>query len=123
MEAKSTEERIEKSKKRKTELGGEVVLSFEQYQEIGRKVREAEEERRESEKKWHNDYLRSIGVDPDKQKHIQPKVDSIYSLENGSATALYIIVMVASLIFNQFWIIWLAATIIYFKFITRHEGE
>lgn len=96
------------------------MMDFEQYKEIGRKVREEEQNRKELEKQWHNDYLRSIGVDPDKQQHIQPQIDSIYSLENGGATILWLIVAIGAFIFKGGWIISIIATVIWFNHITRH---
>jgi hypothetical protein len=43
------------------------------------------------------------------------------TMENGQATIFYILVMLGGLIFNDRWLIWAVATIIYLKFITRHD--
>lgn len=43
------------------------------------------------------------------------------TMENSSATILYIIVMAVSIIFVDGWIVWIVASIIYFRFITRHK--
>lgn len=43
------------------------------------------------------------------------------TMENGTATAIYILVMLGSLIFKDFLYIWIAATLIYVKFRTRHK--
>ena len=43
------------------------------------------------------------------------------TMENSTATILYILVMIGSLIFKDFLYIWVAASFIYFRFITRHK--
>ena len=43
------------------------------------------------------------------------------TMENSSATILYIIVMAISIIFVNGWMVWIVASIIYFRFITRHS--
>ena len=43
------------------------------------------------------------------------------TMENSSATILYIIVMAISIIFVHGWMVWIVASVIYFRFITRHK--
>ena len=43
------------------------------------------------------------------------------SLENSEATIIWIIVMAAGTIFKGNWIIWIIATIIWWRYITRHK--
>jgi hypothetical protein len=43
------------------------------------------------------------------------------SLDNIEATILWIVVMAIASIFNSNWIIWIIATIIWRKYITRHK--
>lgn len=43
------------------------------------------------------------------------------SLENDEATILWIVVMAIATIFKGNWIIWIIATIIWRKYITRHK--
>lgn len=43
------------------------------------------------------------------------------SLENDEATILWIVVMAIATIFKGNWIIWIVATIIWRKYITRHK--
>ena len=43
------------------------------------------------------------------------------TIENGTATFFYIIVMLVGSIFKGNWVIWIIATIIWAKFITRHK--
>ena len=46
--------------------------------------------------------------------------DGVYSLENGSATVIWIIVMILGSIFTDRVWIWIIATVIWFNHITRH---
>ena len=50
----------------------------------------------------------------------EPQYDHPNTMENGTATVLYIITMIIGSIFNDRWLIWGAITLIYLKFITRH---
>jgi hypothetical protein len=43
------------------------------------------------------------------------------SLENSEATIIWIIVMAIATIFKGNWIIWIIATIIWLRYITRHK--
>ena len=43
------------------------------------------------------------------------------SLENSEATILWIIVMAVGTIFKGNWIIWIVATVIWWRYITRHK--
>lgn len=99
------------------------MLSFEDYKEIARRVNESKKEREELLKKWRYEELREMGIDPDKQEHVKEKYDRPGTPDDGFVTILYVIVMVASLIFKDFWIIWICITIAYFKFITRHYDD
>ena len=47
--------------------------------------------------------------------------DHPHAMENGPALVLYIIIMVGGAIFNDRWLIWVFATMIFLKFITRHK--
>ena len=43
------------------------------------------------------------------------------TMENGPATILYIFTMIGGAIFNDRWLIWIIATIIFIRFINRHN--
>ena len=45
--------------------------------------------------------------------------DPSSTMENGTATLMYIIVMIVGAIFIDKWLIWIMASIIYFSFINR----
>ena len=50
----------------------------------------------------------------------EPQYDHPNTMENGTATVLYIITMIIGSIFNDRWLIWGTITLIYLKFMTRH---
>lgn len=60
-------------------------------------------------------------IDKNSHESFHKNCDHPNTMENGPATFLYILVMLGGTIFNDRWLIWIAATIIYFRFITRHE--
>lgn len=43
------------------------------------------------------------------------------TIENSTATFFYIVVMLVGSIFKGNWVIWIIATVIWAKFITRHD--
>lgn len=47
--------------------------------------------------------------------------DSPYTMENGTATFFYIVTIVIGTLFVDRWLIYIAATFIYLKFINRHK--
>ena len=80
-----------------------------------------------------NEYLKSIDEKWNKlntkKKSEQQQVaenpfqhcDHPNSLENSEATIIWIVVMAVATIFKGNWIIWIIATIIWRKYITRHK--
>ena len=99
------------------------MMSFEEAQAMGKRIREEEQRRFEMRKKIRDDELRKMGINPDTQKFIKPKHDHPGTPEDGFVAILYIIGMVGSLIFKDFWIAWIILTICYGKFITRHDND
>lgn len=85
--------------------------------EFARRQKEWEKEREERYKVQgetikDNEYLKKEEI---------PKYDSIYTMETGSAVVLYIVVMVVGSIFVDRWLIWIAATFIFLKYLFRHD--
>ena len=80
----------------------------------------AEEERKQREE--YKKYLEN-GGQPKRSWQEQMYVDSDHpnTMENGTATLLYIIVMIVGAIFNDRLMIWGMASFIYFRFINRRE--
>ena len=52
-----------------------------------------------------------------------PQYDSPYAMENSTATFLYIVVMIVGTLFYDRILIYVAATIIWWKYITRHKEK
>ena len=98
------------------------MLSIEKYQEIARQNREEEKQRKEFLAKVREDELRKMGVNPNTQTQTQPKYDHPGMPDDCFVTLLYVIGMIASLIFNQWYIAWFGLTIVYGNFLTRHDN-
>lgn len=56
-----------------------------------------------------------------KQENPFKNCDHPNSLENDEATVIWIMVMIVATIFKGNWVIWIVATIIWRKYITRHK--
>lgn len=65
--------------------------------------------------------LMLIETNKSEPKDFRGDCDSLYTMENSTATFLWIVVMVVGSIFNGNWVIWIIATIKWYKFITRHK--
>lgn len=105
-----------------------MSLSFEDYMEIGRKNREFMKEWETKNLERQKEELRKRGVYiPDKQEtkyaneYFMRDCDSPGTLDNKTATILYVIVMAVGSIFVGNILIWIAATIIWWRHINRHE--
>lgn len=95
-------------------------MNFEQYQEIGRKIKEEKKSLNNNAEKNRKEELKKQGIDLDVYNNIAPQYDWPYSLENGEATVLWLIIAIGAFIFNDGWMISIIATIIWFNYITRH---
>ena len=82
-------------------------------------------ERKERDRKAHEEWLKEC-----KEKGIkiydssdtpEPYYDHPNTMENSTATILWIVVMIVGSIFKGNFAIWIIATIIWWKFITRHK--
>lgn len=62
------------------------------------------------------------GIKPFDETQVPKKYcDHPNTMENGTATFFYIIAMLVGSIFKGNWVIWIIATVIWAKFITRHN--
>ena len=95
----------------------EVLKLQKQQEEEDKKFKEhlLELRKRELEKEG----LALIEFNSNKQPKQQ--FDHPDTMENGPATLLYIAVMLGGSIFNDRWLIWIVATVVFFKFLTRHS--
>lgn len=98
---------------------------WEEFSESFEKIRqeqEKSEQRRHDE--WKKEFIKNGGTLPEKQGcKFHGDCDSPSTIENGTATFFWIVIMVVGSIFKVNWIIWIIATIIWWKFITRHKGD
>ena len=99
------------------------MISFEEAQAMGKRIREEEERIKKMLDETRKSELRKQGIDPDAWKPVKPRHDHPSTPDDGFITALYIAGMVGSLIFNDFWAGWILLTILYVKFITRHNKD
>lgn len=103
-----------------------MALTPEDYREIFRRSNEFMDEWHKSRLEDRKKELERQGLvmqepSEDKEDRFHGDGDHPNTMENSSAIVLYIIVMVGGAIFNDRWLIWIFATVIFFKFITRHN--
>lgn len=87
-------------------------------------------EERDKELNEFLDEIRKRDEEQEREKAVQKhestenpfaNYDHPNSLENSEATIIWLIVMAVATIFKGNWIIWIIATIIWRKYITRHK--
>lgn len=97
------------------------MISFEEAQEIGRKNREEQAKREKIMKEAHEKWLKDQGLVPPQK--VEVKYDHPCMPEDGFVTFLYIVGMIGSLVFKQWYIAWFALTVWYGMFTTRHDNK
>ncbi len=100
------------------------MLSYEDqrkiFDEVDKKFKEKEEKREQERLKE----LAEKGiVPPDPSTYPKKYCDHPNTMENSTATVIWVVVMLVGSIFKGNWIIWIIATIIWFRFITRHNRK
>lgn len=81
--------------------------------------REMYEYIKQIDEKWTK--IKSENEQKQTVKEMFKNYDHPNSLENDEVTIIWFIVMAIATIFNGNWIIWIVATIIWRKYITRHK--
>ena len=99
------------------------MMSFEECQEWGKRMRAEKEAFNKKQEEIRMAELKKNGIDPETLNVPEPKWDHPCTPDDGFVTVLYVIGMIASLIFNDFWIAWIVLTAAYGKFITRHDND
>ena len=105
-----------------------MVKNMPGFDDYRKKIKDNQKWRDDIDKKCNDirlEDLRNRGIIKDyavtdKNENFHGDCDHPNTMENGPATALYIISMIVGSIFNHRWIIWAIATFIWLKFITRH---
>lgn len=100
------------------------MLSFEQYQEIGRKNREYKKQLDIHLSDVRKQELKKMGVeltDNSDNDDFYGDCDSVYAMDDVSATILYLFIMIVAAIFNERWVVWSFATVVWLCHIFRHS--
>ena len=83
--------------------------------------RELDEYIKANNDKWETKKKAKQELNPQSSQNPFENYDHPNSLENDEATIIWIVVMAVATIFKGNWIIWIIATIIWRKYITRHK--
>lgn len=97
------------------------MLNFEQYQEIGRKNRKFKKQLDIHLSDVRRQELKKMGVELTDNDEFYGDCDSVYAMDNISATILYLFIMVGAAIFNERWVVWSFATVVWLCHIFRHS--
>jgi hypothetical protein len=103
------------------------MLAWDTDGRIDREVRKRLQERkiREEAEKLERERQDRIaaGYPADLIPPKKPQYDSPYAMENSTATFLYIATMIIGTLFQDRILVYVAATIIWWKYITRHKEK
>jgi hypothetical protein len=89
-----------------------------------RRRRQEQEKREAAEREERNRQIRiAAGYPADPIPPKKPQYDSPYAMENSTATFLYIVTMIVGTLFQDRILVYVAATIIWWKYITRHREK
>lgn len=103
------------------------MLVWDKDGSIERKVREMRREDEAREKaarlEWERQQRITAGYPADPVPEKKPKYDSPYAMENSTATFLYIVAMIVGTLFQDRIIVYAVATVIWWKYITRHKEK
>ncbi len=83
--------------------------------------RKAREEAERLERERQDRIAAGYSADPQPPKKLQ--YDSPYAMENSTATFLYIVTMIVGTLFQDRILVYVAATVIWWKYITRHKEK
>lgn len=83
--------------------------------------REFEEQEKKRRDEWLDECKKNGIGPPDPKTYPKQRCDSPYTIEDSTATVLWLVVMAVGSIFKGNWIIWIIATVIWWKFITRYK--
>lgn len=103
-----------------------MALTPEDYREIFRQHNEFMDEWHKRNRELRKQALAEKGIvmqesPKNKKDNFHGKCDHPNTMTDESAIVLYIITMVGGAIFNDRWLLWIFATVIFCKFITRHK--
>lgn len=103
------------------------MLAWDTDGKIDKEVRRRMQERKIKEEaerlEWERQQRIAMGYPADLPPSKKPQYDSPYAMENGTATFLYIVIMIVGTLFQDRILVYVAATFIWWKYITRHEEK
>jgi hypothetical protein len=103
-------------------LRGKYMLSYEEQSKIIEDVKKRHEEETIRRVESRLEECKKNGIiPPDPKTYPKQYCDHPNTMENGTATFFYIIIMFVGAIFKSRWAIWIIATVIWARFITRHN--
>lgn len=95
-----------------------------EYLDISQKAKVERDIWKKQKEELRKEYLiKEFGINSDEQKKQKLQYENIYTLEKSAATVLYVIVMFIGAIFIDRLIIWVVATIIWWKHIHKHNKK
>lgn len=95
------------------------------YDEIRKGFEEVDKKFEEREKKYaemRRQEMERRGITPfESRGSDKPHFDHPNTMENSTATFFWVVAMVVGALFKGGWLIWTVVTLIWIKFITRHN--
>ena len=94
-------------------------------EDVRRALSKADEEieaRKKKLEELRTEWLEEQGLNPHETSKTSEKYyDHPNTMEDGTATFFWIVAMVVGAIFKGNWVIWIIATTVWLRFITRHK--
>jgi hypothetical protein len=98
------------------------MFTPEELEEMKKRMHNERDERNRRLDELRRNELESKGIKPFDESQVPQKYcDHPNTMENSTATVVWIVVMLIGSIFKGNWVIWIIATVIWAKFITRHD--
>ena len=99
-----------------------MALKYEDYRRIFDKVDKEWEDRKERQHQARLEELEKMGLKPfDSSQYPKQRCDHPNTMEDSTATFLWIISMIVSILFKGGWFLCIIETIIWLKFVTRYS--
>lgn len=95
------------------------------YDERSKIIQDAKKTHEEAEQKrvdaWLEECKKNGVVPPDQKTYPKQRCDHPNTMEDNTATIVWIVVMIVGSIFKGNWVIWIIATVIWWRFISRYK--
>lgn len=98
------------------------MFTPEELEAMKKRMRNEREERNKRLDELRRKELEDKGLKPFDESQVPKKhCDHPNTMENSTATVVWLVVMLVGSIFKGNWVIWIIATVVWAKFITRHD--